>query len=265
MMSSPAPNGRVKLDPRTGQFPVLTERRRWLVRLHGRELRLVETEEELRTLVQQQSVANETQVYEVGAGPHALGDVPELARILLETPPPDEIVLEDLGPRAHAKLNEELRILDRPLETEVEYYDEVPVSRWPSRLAFLGGLALVSILGCLLLAPHLPAREPRLLGARLVSAAHSLWSPAAPASPPPTPAPAVPATAAVAPPAPLPPPGPAIVAPAAALAATSVAALAPDDDPAAPPAPSPVRARHTRHHAKRHVRQHASRSAALTR
>jgi hypothetical protein len=190
----------VNLDPRTGQHAILADRRRWLVRIHGMELRLVETEEDLRSLVHQLNVGNETQVYEVGSGPRALGDVPELARILLETPPPDRIVHEDLGPRARAKLSQELQILDRPLEVEAEYYDELPASRWPGRLAFLAGLTLILTVGYLLLAPRLPALAPRVLAARVLSAARSLGS----SVPTPTPAPAVPAATVTLPPPPLP-------------------------------------------------------------
>jgi hypothetical protein len=252
MTISHAPDGSVHPDPRRGLYTLRAGHRRWLVLVYGRELRLVDNEEELRRLVQQGYVGTETPVYEVGAGPHTVGSVPELARIVLETPSPGVTVDEDLETRA--------QILDCPLEPEIEF-DEVPVSRWPGRVAFLAGLGLVCVAGYLLVGAHFGAPPPSALAARLSSAARSVASLVVPARAA-TAAKVAPALAGS--PSPL---TPAVALPAALPGpAPSSAQPAPDSDPPPPSASaaerpsSPDQPRGNRRHRPRQHRHHHGRS-----
>jgi hypothetical protein len=120
--------------------------RRWLIEIAGGESHLVGSDEELRDLVRRRQVTGETRVYEIGAGPHALRSIPELAHLLPdaeESEPPirrPHLQLETRSPE-RIKLSEELAILDRPLEDEIEYYDEAPRSRAKPALVVLMILA----------------------------------------------------------------------------------------------------------------------------
>jgi len=243
MTISHAPDDTVHLGTRPGLCTVRAGHRRWLVLVYGRELRLLHNEEELRRLVQQGYVGAETPVYEVGAGPHTIGSVPELARIAFEKAPSDAMVDLDLEPQI---------VLDQPLEAETEEY-ELPVSRWPGRAAFLAGLSLVCVAGYLLLGQHLGAPSPGALAARLSTAVRRVASSIAPGRV----ANAAPALAA-SPPAPT----PAVVLPAALPEPAPSSALSPPDTDPPPPsaAERPSRADHPRgdrrHRPRAHRRHH---------
>ena len=123
--------------------------------------------------------------------------------------------------------NEEMSVLDRPLEGEVEYYDEAPsrLSAWRRVGMFVGVAVLIGVGGAVVMSRH---------HAQAAAAAQ----PAAPASA------VVIATAA---PAVVPPPAlvaeqpaPAAVAPAEAPSAPIAVAEAPAENPAADDEPAPV-------------------------
>jgi len=112
----------------------LARKRRWLVQVEGGGFRLVEGDARLHDLVRQQQVTLQSQVYEISSGPRAVGDVLEAAQLLPPEPesePPirqPQLRAETRSPE-RVKLSEELALLNRPLEDEVEYYDEVPRGR----------------------------------------------------------------------------------------------------------------------------------------
>jgi hypothetical protein len=54
-------------------------------------------------------------------------------------------------------LSEELAILNRPLEDEVEYFDEAPIRRWPNRVAFVTVFAAAAMSAYLFAEPHFSA------------------------------------------------------------------------------------------------------------
>jgi hypothetical protein len=128
---------------------------RWLIQVEGGEFQLVESERELAELLHMGRVSAATRVYEVGAGPHALGDIPRLAHFFPDAvasePPP---VRRDRRSPERALLSEELAVLNRPLEEEIEYYDELPPRRWPRRLGAALVLAVVALASYPLLASH---------------------------------------------------------------------------------------------------------------
>jgi hypothetical protein len=188
---------------------------RWLIQVDGGEFQLVESERELAELVRLGEVTEATPVYAVGDGPRALGEIPELARLMgqrrtaASSDPPVRRSPE------RAKLSEELAILNRPLDDEIEYYDEAPVRRWPRRVTFLIVLAAGVFGGYLFLAPRFSTLRSTGM-TRLVLPARA-WM-----------ASKVPATAAY----------PAV--PSAGAPAKSVALAAPiiEPTPAGPPAPA---------------------------
>ena len=97
----------------------------WLIEIAGCEIHLVGSDAELRNLLRRRPVTGETQVYEVGARPRALQNVPELARLLpqaADSEPPIRQPRPRLETRSpeRIKLSEELAVLNRPLEDEVE-------------------------------------------------------------------------------------------------------------------------------------------------
>jgi hypothetical protein len=114
--------------------PGMTVRRRWLVKLEGGGLLVVDGDAELRELLRRQQVTFESQVYEISSGPRAVGDVLEIAQPPspeLESEPPirqPRVRMETRSPD-RVKLSEELAVLNRPLDDEVEYYDEGERSR----------------------------------------------------------------------------------------------------------------------------------------
>jgi len=254
MTISHAPDDSVHLGAPNRLCTLRAGHRRWLVLIYGRELRLVDNAQELRHLVQQGYVGAETPVYEVGAGPHTVGSIPELAHIALETPPSDVMGDLDLEPQI---------LVEEPLDADTEQY-EVPVSRWPGRAAFVAGLSLVCVAGYLLLGQHLGAPPPGALAARLSSAVRSVTSSVAPgqaataATVAPTVAAPSPVTAATT---------PAVALPAALPApAPSAAQPPPDSDPplasasAAQRPSKPDQPRADRRHRSRGHRRHHGRS-----
>ena len=58
-----------------------------------------------------------------------------------------------------AMLSQELAILNRPLEDEIEYYDEVPHRRWPKRIPIVLALAAAAGVAYLFAAPRLGAKR----------------------------------------------------------------------------------------------------------
>jgi hypothetical protein len=129
---------------------------RWLIQVEGGEFQLVESERELAELARLGRVTASTPVYPVGDGPRPLGEIPDLAGFVggpvLSEPP---IRLERRSPE-RAMLSEELAILNRPLEDEIEYYDEIPVRRWPRRVAIVLALAAGVLGACLFVLPRFP-------------------------------------------------------------------------------------------------------------
>jgi hypothetical protein len=115
--------------------------------------------------------------------------------------------------------NEELAVLDRPLENDVEYYDEKPPSRWRGTASLLVGIVAIGAASGLV-----------FLKVRPSSTAVAAPPAAAPAAPAATPSPAI----AVA-------PAPAPVA--AAAPSADEAAEVPADDPALEDAPRPAPSR----------------------
>jgi tetratricopeptide (TPR) repeat protein len=101
-----------------------------LIEVAGGDLRVVDGEAGLRDLVAHGLLTPETRVYEVGPGPRPAGEIPALARWLPEAetsePPP---VRAGFRSPERALLSEELAVLNRPLEDEEEFYEELPRSR----------------------------------------------------------------------------------------------------------------------------------------
>jgi len=129
---------------------------RWLIQVEGGEFQLVESEQELAELARLGRLTESTPVYAVPDGPRALGEVPELARLVGGAHPSEPpIRLVHRSPERDF-LSEELAILDRPLEDEIEYYDEVPVRRWPRRVAFVLAVAAGVLGAYLLVLPRFP-------------------------------------------------------------------------------------------------------------
>jgi hypothetical protein len=127
----------------------------------------VESEEELAELARLGRVTPKTPVYSVGDGPRALGEIPDLAGLVgwpVSSEPP--IRLERRSPE-RAMLSEELAILDRPLDDDIEYYDAVPVRRWPRNLAILLALAAGALGAYFLVLPRFPSWRSSAM-ARLV-------------------------------------------------------------------------------------------------
>ena len=123
--------------------------------------------------------------------------------------------------------NEELSVLDRPLEAEVEYYDEAPprLSAWRRMGMFVGVAALIGVGGAVMMSRHrahaAAAAQPAAPASAVVIAT---------AAPPVVPPPALEAAHAA----------PAAVAPAEAPSAPIAVAEAPAENPAADDEPAPV-------------------------
>jgi hypothetical protein len=161
-------------------------RRRWLIEIAPGDLRLVGSAAELGDLLRHGPVTADMQVYEVGAGPRALRNVPELARLLpqiedSEPPIRPRPVREETRSPERAKLSEELAVLNRPLEGDIEYYDEVPRSRMKPVLAVVV-LAAIACAGYLWLAQrHRADDRPAVVPAKM-PATEPARAPVAPAA-----------------------------------------------------------------------------------
>jgi hypothetical protein len=167
----------------------------WLIEIAGCEIHLVGSDAELRNLLRRRPVTGETQVYEVGARPRALQNVPELARLLPQAADSEPPIrrphprVETRSPE-RAKLSEELAVLNRPLEDDVEYDDEVGRSRAKPLFAAVMFVAALAGAGYLLLAQrdragdeaaarHARQGEPTApIGARLPASASDAVVPA---------------------------------------------------------------------------------------
>jgi hypothetical protein len=78
---------------------------------------------------------------------------PEVSGAPVEAPRPRRSTLETF--------NEEMAVLERPLEGDVEYIDEKLPPRWPQRIGlFVGVVALVGIGGSLVMSRHRAAVAP---------------------------------------------------------------------------------------------------------
>ena len=145
--------------------------------------------------------------------------------------------------------NEELAVLERPLEGDVEYIDEKPPRRWPRQLGmFVGAVALVGLGGVLVMSRHKMSVAPVEPLPAVALAAAPAPAPIAEAQP----AAALIATA---------PGAPAAQAPAAAPAETDDDAADADDQEAASgaewKAPSRTEWTKTRTHTKVTTSKHA--------
>jgi hypothetical protein len=129
---------------------------RWLIQVDGGEFQLVESETELAELARLGRVTGATPVYTVVDGPRPLGEISDLVtfapRPLITEPP----VRRERRSPERAKLSEELAVLNRPLEDEIEYLDEVPVRRWPKRVAIMLALAAGVLGAYFLVLPRFP-------------------------------------------------------------------------------------------------------------
>jgi hypothetical protein len=133
--------------------------------------------------------------------------------------------------------NEELAVLERPLDNDVEYYDEKPPSRWSGKRSYLIGMIAIAAVSGLV-----------FVKMRSSSAAPTQVSAAAPVA-----APAVAATAPAV-------PSPALAAATPAAAVPQEIADAPADEPAADdsaPRHAPSRAEWTKIHTKTTHTTHA--------
>jgi tetratricopeptide (TPR) repeat protein len=161
----------------------LAGRRSWLIDLPGLGLRLVHDEQEIRTLIQQARISADTRLYEVAPAARRLADIPELVDLLpaFDSQPP----IRNVGRSAErALLSEELAVLNRPLASDVEYYDELPRPRWRKLALTLGVVVFVSGASFLLRARRL--RPSELTRPTVATSAPSLLpSPVPPAAPEP--------------------------------------------------------------------------------
>jgi hypothetical protein len=80
------------------------------------------------------------------------------------------------------RFNDEMAVLERPLENDVEYVDEKPPRRWGKAFAFAATVAVVGIGGSLLISHHRAAVAARVESTP--SPAVAAASPVAVASPP---------------------------------------------------------------------------------
>jgi hypothetical protein len=220
---------------------------RWLIQTDEGDLLLIDDEDHLAQLLGSGRVTGTASVYEVGPGPRTLAQVPDLARVLSKAvssePPPRHVRRSP----EHAALSDELSLLDRPLDYEIEYYDP-PGKRWVRWVALLVGLAAASFGAYVFALPRYPELRS-LVMTRLIrpvsEAAHLASSPPAPPAAAPAPAPAA-------------APVPAPIGPAAIQTSPPPAPPAEAAPAAAPEAPA-AEADEPVHPAKRHSMKKRSR------
>ena len=129
---------------------------RWLIQVDGGEFQLVESERELAELARLGRVTGSTPIYTVVDGPRPLGEICDLVTFVPRPVTSEPPIRLERRSRERAMLSEELAILDRPLEDEVEYYDEAPVRRWPKRVAVVLALAAGVLGAYLFVLPRFP-------------------------------------------------------------------------------------------------------------
>jgi hypothetical protein len=197
--------------------------RRWLIEGTSGAAKVVSHATEVRDLLDQGRIGLDSRVYEITGEGRALRDIDAFAAALgldFTSEPP----VRDHRSAERAQLSEELAILDRPLESDVEYFDPPRPRRKALRallvLALVTGAAVAGGFAARAHAPWLRALAP----ARAVAAEAS-----APPAAVPRPEQQAPAVAAVPPP----------------IAETPPAEARPAER-AAPPAP-----REHHHHAQR--------------
>ena len=103
--------------------------RRWVIVGTSGSPKLVGESAEVRDLMDQGRITADSCVYEVTAAPRRLRDVPELRYLVAELLSSEPPVRQTHWSSERADFSEELAILDRPLDDEVEYLDERPPSR----------------------------------------------------------------------------------------------------------------------------------------
>lgn len=62
--------------------------------------------------------------------------------------------------------NDEMSVLERPIDGEVEYFDEKPPSRWPRFLGFVAVMVVVGVGGSFLISRHRAAAGTQALAAQ---------------------------------------------------------------------------------------------------
>jgi len=82
--------------------------------------------------------------------------------------------------------NDELAVLDRPLENDVEYYDEKPPSRWPKITSVLFGVVVIGAASGLV---FVKMRSSNAAPAQAAAPAPAVATPSAPIAVAPAPAP----------------------------------------------------------------------------
>lgn len=173
-----------------------------------------------------------------------------------EEPTAPKHVPRDLPPGRKSTIevfNDELAALERPLEGEVEYFDDAqPPSRWRQAVAFFAVVVVVGVGGALLI-----SRQRAAADARELAAAQAAPPAAAVAAAPPSSA----LAAAQTPPAPAAPEAPAATA--GAPAADEAAAADSAGDDSAPPAPA-TRSAWTKVSTKAGHSKHARSSSSKT-
>jgi tetratricopeptide (TPR) repeat protein len=122
-------------------------RRRWLIELVDGNLRLVDDEAGLRDLIARGLLTRESRVYEVGDGPHTSAEIPGLARLLADVEMAGRVTRTSFRSLERARLSEELAILNRPLEDEEPFYEELPRSRIRPLVAVFAIFALAGTAG----------------------------------------------------------------------------------------------------------------------
>lgn len=110
--------------------PRSLRRRQWLIEGTGGSPKLVSGAAEVRDLLDQGRITAESRVYEITEDPRPLRDVSELGYVIVEPLSAEPPVREHTWSAERVRLSEELAILDRPLENDVEYFDEPGPSRW---------------------------------------------------------------------------------------------------------------------------------------
>ena len=126
--------------------------------------------------------------------------------------------------------NDEMSVLERPLENDVEYYDEVPPPSHGKKVAMFVTAAALTSGGALVAMRHFPPKRAVAEIAHVISPA--VAAPALPPAAAPAPAAPAPAAASAAPAPAAPAPAAAAAAPAAAKTAIAANEAAPVEAPA---------------------------------
>ena len=170
-----------RFDVRPNGKPEGTERR-WVLDLGGQQLRLLESDAALIKMITQLRLTPATKVYELGSDARTLADIPQLRSLFEEPLAVAGSAHTDSSALALDELNVELAVLDRPLEGEADYYDEVPRPRWPRRAATAAILLLAG--GGYMLSPLRHAPIPGVPTPPLIAPPAQATDKTTPARPP---------------------------------------------------------------------------------